>query len=239
MSLSDYQARLLVSGYVGDKIKQFNLILPPELIEIIFVLYHIISLQHLSYNMNEHWDEWDDTTKHYAYEFDKITDNQTIICRVKYADGYPFMFGTKVTNSGITIWRLKARGGSRWRVAGTMYWIGFLPSSLVKKDTSDDVYEKEEALFLYWNGDIFPEDSEYKCKDLDNDKYYDFGRVDDTVCLILDTTERSVSYSVNEAPLSQIFENINISNDYKLAVCIEWIARLELQASTHLEPKVL
>ena len=65
-----------------------------------------------------------------------------------------------------------------------------------------------------------------------------FGK-QDVVCLILNGTERSVSYLVNGSELRQMFENIDITNDYKFAACMAYKTRLLIQASTHLKAKVL
>ena len=67
-----------------------------------------------------------------------------------------------------------------------------------------------------------------------------FGK-QDVGCLIINYTERNVSYSVNGSELKQMFVNINITNDYKFAVyvCMAYKIILLIQASTHLETKVL
>ena len=97
MSLTESQARLLISGYIGNNAKTFKLEIPSELIEIIFILYYIVSLKDLCYDMNDEWDKWDEQTKHDAYlimsEPNKITRENTGMD--------PFIFGSKMTNTGI------------------------------------------------------------------------------------------------------------------------------------------
>ena len=123
MSLSEHKARLLVSRYITLINKEFNVELPTELIEIIFILYYVVSLQDLSYDMDANWDEWDEDTKHDAYEFIDKTDSvkQSIINRANYGNDDPFIFGRNVTKTGISIWRFKILSNFNYSI----YWIGF------------------------------------------------------------------------------------------------------------------
>ena len=69
--------------------------------------------------MNENWDKWNKQTKHDSYQLHNTIYNQTIlICADhEHIDDNPFAFGAKVTNRGISIWRLKIEA------YGAIHWI--------------------------------------------------------------------------------------------------------------------
>ena len=179
MSLSEGQTRLLVSGYIGDTMKQFDLIFPSELIEIIFILYYIVSLQDLCYDMNDEWDKWDDKTKHDAY---KIMDNTKIIARINL-ELVPFTICEKITDSGISIWRLRI-------IKCFMYRIGFYPSCRIKKHVCDYSFlNDKETLFIYNSGSIGTRNAKYQCNH--SDSYTpQFENENDIICIILYATSK-------------------------------------------------
>ena len=105
--------------------------------------------------MNDEWDEWDDKTKHYAYFL--MSDPKKISRKNEGID--PFIFGSKITKTGISIWRLKIL--KLWA-----YRIGFIPSSLIKQNICrEDTITIPEVLFICNNGTVDPSNQKYKCDD--------------------------------------------------------------------------
>ena len=100
-----------------------------------------------------------------------------------------------------------------------MDWIW--PSSIaINNSHGEGIYGNAQSLFVDYHGSILPSDSQYKAPN-DGSNSYDFTNGDATICLVFNAIDRTISYSVDGSTLKEIFANINISNEYKLSVCMQ------------------
>merc|ERR1711933_508343 len=130
----------LVFGYVRNETKHCNIYFPVELMKICFVWYFQRSIQDLSYDTNDHWDEFDRDTMHDAYTFE----TENIVSR-NDEGCHPYIFGTKLIDSGITIWRFKL-------LETLCYYIGIIDSSKVIKNQQNIESDKYNYHLVYNGG---------------------------------------------------------------------------------------
>ena len=218
MSLTESQARLLISRYITNKAKELSMEIPSELIEIIFILYYIVSLQDLCYDMNDVWDKWDEKTSHKAC---KIIDNSSKMKRSSLGVD-PLIFGAEIS-TGISIWRLQV-------IELYFYRIGFTPSSLITSmPTPNRANTRSEPDVLFVDNGGYARDNNSKYRDNTQPNPPGFYREGDVVCIVFNAIDKTISYSVNKSTLITVFKDINIANDYKLTVSVPSDAIVEMQ----------
>ena len=115
----------------------------------------------------------------------------------------PFTFRSKITRTGISIQRFKIL--KLWA-----YRYRFIPSSLIKQNLCrEHTISIPEVLSICNNGNVDPSNKKYKC----NDVYplgFPYKLNDDdnptVIGIILNATDRTASYSINNSKFVQIIQ---------------------------------
>eukprot|EP01083_Nonionella_stella_P167427 562687_1 len=192
--------------------------MPSELMDICFRFFYEICLKELAYTMTDEWDNWDPNSTHPAISIDNK--NNKLILRSS-AGSNPYIFGTNRTSSGVSIWRFKIHKRHA-------YFIGVIIPKHIKWNTQGAEHtEKGDAHILYQDARTFPLEDPCAASGVN------FERTGDVICMILDTNEKQILYSVNEQDLVCVFDGIDTSKEFVLTVSIEGGAHFELMASTH------
>eukprot|EP01084_Bolivina_argentea_P143139 251416_1 len=202
----DPAAKNIVFGYIRNEE------IPNAVINII-LFYYWTNFEFLAHNMNNKFDSWDSIT---------LGDSLTIfgdnVSRGNHGL-FPCVFGTKIIGSGITIWRIKI-------VAMHAVIIGIIDAKQVTKMSKFYTVIGESYSLSAVTGNAF----NLKEKKAINYKY----GLGDTICIYLDFVEKKLCYSINQNKFECIFENIDVSLGYRLAVCMANKNEiLTLESSTH------
>ena len=213
---TDSKSKLLVHGFMRESTQDLSIIVPLELILVIWLFQ--TSFEQLAYDdMNENFDEWDESTKHRAFT---ITGN-----KMKRKGGSnPFIFGQQKVNKGITIWKFKC-------LIPTVYWIGITDICNVKPNLDSIVVQKPHSHFLLAQfGSLSNENGREDWVKKD----FLFEQKDDIFCVLFNMNDKTLSYSLNGGNFVCAYENIEIK-DYVVGISIAGGAEIEMMASMHLE----
>ena len=121
----------------------------------------------------------------------------------------PCVFGTELIQSGVSIWRFRIRSGNHW-------YIGIIDASLVQKMNNFYKTIKESYSLYGYRGNAW-HNGEIK----ETNFNWTFNAVyDPEVVMCFDFNSRKLFYSINGKPFQCVFDNIDTSKAYKLAVCI-------------------
>ena len=190
----------MVFGFVDREIQDE---IATVIVKMIANYIDIINVLDIAYKMTTMFDIFDGTTVQ-----PPISCYMTEIHR-KYEGNGPCVFGTKSIKSGVTIWRFKIDRGNH-------FYIGIINSSLV--NNMNNFYKTiKDSYSLYgyhghaWhNGKIQKTNSNWRFNSI----------YDPELCMCLDFNTKKLSYSINKGEFESVFDNIDITKEYKLAICV-------------------
>mmetsp|Transcript_58059 Transcript_58059/g.52289 ORF Transcript_58059/g.52289 Transcript_58059/m.52289 type:complete len:242 (+) Transcript_58059:42-767(+) len=215
----------LVDGYLDD-IQGDNLT-ASVIVQLIASYIDSADLLEVAYKTENLFDEIDHSSAQYSISCHLngvFGGKYTGISRYNGGHG-PSVFGTKSIQSGVAIWRFRITSGNHW-------YIGIIDASLAQK--MNNFYKNvNESYSLYgykgnaWhNGEIIQTNRKWR-----------FNAVyDPEVVMALDFNSKKLFYSINKLPFQCVFDNIDVSKAYKLAICIYGPKHnMQLIASKHMK----
>lgn len=181
----------------------------------------------VAYHTNNLFDEIDQITAHYSIYCHLNTvfaGKYTGISRYNGGHG-PCVFGAKSIQSGVAIWRFHISSGNHW-------YIGIIDASLVQKMSNFYKNVKQSYSLYGYKGNAW-----HNGEIVQTNFNWTFNAVyDPDIVMALDFNSKKLFYSINNKPFECIFDNIDVSKAYKLAICIYGPKHnMQLEASKHMK----
>lgn len=188
-----------VQGFVRNAWSNTNDGIPPEIVNLIFVFFHVIFM---------------DSFKHFNHNNYEVSMNDRRVTKQRYYASV--CYGLEVipsTNGGIYHWKFKIKRQD-WMA------IGIDEAKYIRKDGGDFSTNKRETKLycLYSDADGRKWDQDIYTK---NGSLFEF-EDHDTVMMILNLADKTLSYQINDREQKALFTDISIGDDidYCLAVYI-------------------
>eukprot|EP01084_Bolivina_argentea_P232973 392506_1 len=193
--VTEKRSELLIDGYIREHSDSFNLVLPMELITIVWK--YQISFRDWANEMTDQYDTFDPLTKHSAYTID----GDTII---RNGGVNPFIFGKMKIDRGVTIWKFKC-------LHPVLYWVGVTGCSKITKEEHNIHTGKTHMVHLLCaqNGYLYPRNDQSNREWDIKSTTYSFSKAGDIICVMLDMNQRTVSFALNGRDFECGFKNID------------------------------
>ena len=219
------KSEVAVFGTIRNDMKELELNIPLEIINIVFLFFYVFDPFKLAYSITEKFDEFDKETMNTKMV---IEGDNTIISRPGYGRS-PYSFGTQILDSGVCIWRFRVLKMRLWR-------IGIIDSSQIYKNMSlcqhtiKPIYLIESSwreITNFCKSGSYLKNGTLYDKPLEADAHQD-GFV---ICMMLNWNEQSLSFSFNNEAFITVTTEIDTNKRYRLAVCLAPACLLKLEAS--------